>query len=49
MPIRYDPAYDEVEFGIDYDDAPQSAKVQIEQIGVATTVDERAVFDQIGP
>ena len=49
VPIRYDPAYDEVEFGIDYDDAPQSAKVQIEQIGVATTVDERAVIDQIGP
>jgi len=49
VPIRYNPAYDEVEFGIDYEDAPQSDKVQIEQIGVGTTVDERAVIDQIGP
>ena len=49
VPIRYNPAYDEVEFGIDYDDAPQAAKVQIEQIGVFTDVDERAVIDQIGP
>ena len=47
IPINYNPAYDEVEFGIDYDDAPQAGKVQVEQIGAPTVGANRAVIDQI--
>ncbi len=47
IPISYNPAYDEVEFGVDYDDAPQAAKVQVEQIGAPTLGQDRALIDQI--
>jgi hypothetical protein len=47
IPIRYNPAYDEIEFGIDYEDAPNAAKVQMEQIGGSTLGSERAGIDQI--
>ena len=47
IPIKYNPAYDEVEFGIDYDDAPQAAKVQLQQIGAPTVGADRVLIDQI--
>lgn len=47
IPIKYNPAYDEVEFGIDYDDAPQAAKVQVQQIGAPTVGADRVLIDQI--
>ncbi len=47
VPISYNPAYDEVEFGIDYDDAPEAAKVQVEQIGAPTLGTDRVGIDQI--
>lgn len=47
IPISYDPVYDELEFGIDYDDAPQAAKVQMEQIGGPTLGSSGALIDQI--
>ncbi len=47
IPISYDPVYDEIEFGIDYDDAPQAAKVQIEQIGVQSMGQDRVLMNQI--
>ncbi len=47
IPIRYDPVYDEIELAVDYDDAPQAAKVQVEQIGAPTLGGERALIDQI--
>ena len=47
IPIDYDPVYDEVAFGIDYDDAPQAGKVQVEQIGAPTLGADRALIDQI--
>ncbi len=47
IPISYDPVYDEVGFGIDYDDAPQAAKVQMEQIGSPMVGSDRALIDQI--
>lgn len=47
IPISYNPAYDEVEFGIDYQDAPQAAKVQVEQIGAQTAISESVMIDQI--
>lgn len=49
IPISYNPAYDEVEFGIDYQDAPQAAKVQVEQIGAPTLSPESVMIDQIIP
>ncbi len=45
--ISYDPVYDEVEFGADYDDAPQAAKVQIEQIGAPSVGSDQVMMDQI--
>ena len=47
IPISYDPVYDEVGFGIDYDDAPQAGKVQMEQIGSPMVGSDRALIDQI--
>ncbi|MEL6531174.1 MAG: hypothetical protein AAFQ27_14540 [Pseudomonadota bacterium] len=47
IPIDYDPVYDEVKFGIDYDDAPNATKVQVEQIGAPTLGNDRTVIDQI--
>lgn len=47
IPISYSAAYDEIEFGIDYDDAPQAGKVQVEQIGVPTATSEAVMIDQI--
>lgn len=47
IPISYNPAYDEVEFGIDYQDAPQAGKVQVEQIGAPTAIGESVMIDQI--
>lgn len=47
VPISYNSAYDEVEFGIDYDDAPEAAKVQVEQIGAPTMGTDRVGIDQI--
>ncbi len=47
IPINYDPVYDEMEFGIDYDDAPQAAKVQMEQIGGPTLGSDGTLIDQI--
>jgi len=47
IPIRYDPVYDEVEFGVEYDDAPHAAKVQMEQIGSPTLGSNRTGIEQI--
>jgi len=47
IPISYSPAYDEIEFGIDYNDAPEAAKVQVEQIGAPTAASESVMIDQI--
>lgn len=47
IPIRYNAAYDEVEFGIDYEDAPNAAKVQVQQIGAPTFGTDRVGIDQI--
>lgn len=47
IPIDYDPVYDEVAFGIDYKDAPQAGKVQVEQIGSPTIGTDRTAIDQI--
>ncbi len=47
IPIRYDPIYDEVEFGVDYDDAPNASKVQVEQIGSPSRGTDRTLMDQI--
>lgn len=47
VPISYDPVYDEVAFGIDYKDAPQAVKVQVEQIGPPTFRSDAALIDQI--
>ena len=49
VPIRYNAAYDEVEFGIDYNDAPEAAKVQVEQIGGQTSAADSVMIDQIRP
>ena len=49
IPISYNPAYDEVEFGIDYNDAPNAGKVQIDQIGAPTIGTDRVGMDQIIP
>lgn len=49
IPISYNPAYDEVEFGVDYQDAPYAGKVQIDQIGAPTVGTQRAGIDQIIP
>ena len=48
IPIRYDPIYDEVEFGIDYHDAPAAGKVQVEQIGAPSSPSRSVTIDQIG-
>lgn len=47
IPIDYDPVYDEVDFGVDYNDAPQAVKVQVEQIGAPVFTSETAMIDQI--
>lgn len=47
IPIRYNAAYDEVEFGIDYDDAPNAGKVQVEQIGAPTLGADRVGMEQL--
>ena len=47
IPISYSPAYDEVEFGIDYQDAPNAKKVQIDQISVAPIGPELTAIEQI--
>jgi hypothetical protein len=47
VPISYNPAYDEVEFGIDYQDAPNAKKVQVEQIGAPSIGQERTMIEQI--
>ncbi len=47
IPIQYDPVYDEVEFGVDYDDAPNASKVQVEQIGSPSRGTDRTLMDQI--
>jgi hypothetical protein len=47
IPISYDPVYDELEFGVDYDDAPHAAKVQVEQIGAPSIGSDRTLMDQI--
>lgn len=47
VPISYNPAYDEVEFGIDYKDAPNAKKVQMEQIGAPSIGQERTMIEQI--
>ncbi|MHA7820322.1 MAG: hypothetical protein ACX930_11810 [Erythrobacter sp.] len=47
IPIRYDAVYDEVEFGIDYEDAPNAAKVQVQQIGAPTVGSDRVGIDQL--
>ncbi|WP_162627558.1 hypothetical protein [Erythrobacter sp. KY5] len=49
IPINYNPVYDEVEFGIDYQDAPYAGKVQVDQIGAPTVGTERTGIDQIIP
>jgi len=48
IPIDYDPVYDEIEFGIDYNDASQAGKVQVEQIGVPSMGADRTAMEQIG-
>jgi hypothetical protein len=45
--INYDPAYDELSFGIDYNDAANAGKVQVEQIGMPSMGSSRALIDQI--
>ncbi|UAB78261.1 hypothetical protein INR77_00440 [Erythrobacter sp. SCSIO 43205] len=47
IPINYNPAYDEVEFGIDYKDAPNAKKVQIDQISVAPVGPQLTAIEQI--
>lgn len=47
IPIRYNAAYDEVEFGIDYKDAPNAAKVQVEQIGPSGARGDSVLIEQI--
>lgn len=47
IPVRYNPAYDEVDFGIDYKDAPNAKKVQIPQIGIPGAADQSVMIEQI--
>lgn len=47
IPVSYNPAYDEVEFGIDYQDAPNAKKVQIDQISIAPIGPELTAIEQI--
>ena len=47
VPISYSPAYDEIEFGIDYKDAPHAAKVQVEQISASGLSGDSVLIDQI--
>lgn len=47
IPVSYNPAYDEVEFGIDYQDAPNAKKVQVDQISVPTLGSELTAIEQI--
>lgn len=47
IPISYNPAYDEVEFGIDYQDAPNAKKVQIDQISVTPIGSQLTAIEQI--
>ena len=47
IPVSYNPAYDEVEFGIDYQDAPNAKKVHVDQISVAPIGPELTTIEQI--
>ncbi|WP_298335965.1 hypothetical protein [uncultured Erythrobacter sp.] len=47
IPVNYNPAYDEVEFGIDYQDAPNAKKVQVDQISVPSLSSELVAIEQI--
>lgn len=47
IPVSYNPAYDEVEFGIDYKDAPNAKKVQVDQISVPTFGSVLTAIEQI--
>lgn len=47
IPISYNPAYDEVEFGIDYKDAPNAGKVQVPQIGTPGSAEQSVMIEQI--
>lgn len=47
IPVNYNPAYDEVEFGIDYQDAPNAKKVHVDQISVAPIGPELTAIEQI--
>ncbi|MEP1422106.1 MAG: hypothetical protein ABJK59_10090 [Erythrobacter sp.] len=48
IPVSYNPAYDEIEFGIDYQDAPNAKKVQVDQISVPSLGSELTAIEQIG-
>lgn len=47
IPVNYNPAYDELEFGIDYQDAPNAKKVQVDQISIAPVGPELTAIEQI--
>lgn len=47
IPVSYNPAYDEVEFGIDYKDAPNAKKVQVDQISVPSLGSQLTAIEQI--
>jgi hypothetical protein len=47
IPVNYNPAYDEVEFGIDYQDAPNAKKVHVDQISIAPIGPELTAIEQI--
>ncbi|MEM1053372.1 MAG: hypothetical protein AAGI28_14885 [Pseudomonadota bacterium] len=47
IPVSYNPAYDEIEFGIDYEDAPNAKKVHVDQISVAPIDSELTAIEQI--
>jgi len=47
IPVNYNPAYDEIEFGIDYQDAPNAKKVQVDQISIPSLGSELTAIEQI--
>gem|GEM_PF-3555304 len=47
IPVSYNPAYDEIEFGIDYQDAPNAKKVQVDQISIVPVGPELTAIEQI--
>lgn len=47
IPVSYNPAYDEVEFGIDYQDAPNAKKVHVDQISVPPLDRDLTAIEQI--